>query len=87
MVIKELNTTNYKHAVVELSYNEIRCLSNSLYQICKTKDIDVDYDVDLMHAKMLELFSLVKDGYIPEFELRVIQESIQKYNEKNKEKK
>ena len=40
-----------------------------------------------MHAKMLELFSLVKHGYIPEFELKVIQESIQKYNEKNKEKK
>lgn len=87
MVIKELNTTNYKHAVVELSYDEIRCLSNSLYQICKAEDIDVDYDVDLMHAKMLELFSIIKHGYIPEFELRVIQESIQKYNEENKEKK
>ena len=87
MVIRELNTTNYKHAVVELSYDEIRCLSNSLYQICKEKDIDTDYDVDLMHAKMLELFSLIKHGYIPEFELRVIQESIQKYNEENKEKK
>lgn len=37
MVIKELNTTNYKHAVVELSYDEIRCLSNSLYQICKSE--------------------------------------------------
>ena len=87
MVIKELNTTNYKHAVVELSYDEIRCLSNSLYQVCKAKDIDADYDVDLMHAKMLELFSLIKHGYIPEFELRVIQESIQKYNEENEERK
>lgn len=87
MVIKELSTTNYKHAVVELSYDEIRCLSNSLYQICKTEDIDTDYDVDLMHAKMLELFSLIKHGMIPEFELKVIQEAIQKYNEKTKEKK
>ena len=87
MVIKELSTTNYKHAVVELSYDEIRCLSNSLYQICKAEDIDADYDVDLMHAKMLELFSIVKHGYIPELELRVIQESIQKYNEENKDRK
>ena len=87
MVIKELSTTNYKHAVVELSYDEIRCLSNSLYQICRAQDIDADYDVDLMHAKMLELFSLVKHGYIPEFELNIIQESIQRYNEDNKEKK
>lgn len=87
MLIKELSTTNYKHAVVELSYDEIRCLSNSLYQICKAEDIDADYDVDLMCAKMLELFSLIKHGYIPEFELNVIQESIQKYNEENKERK
>ena len=87
MVIKELSTTNYKHAVVGLSYDEIRCLSNSLYQICRAQDIDADYDVDLMHAKMLELFSLVKHGYIPEFELNIIQESIQRYNEDNKEKK
>lgn len=87
MVIKELSTTNYKHAVVELSYDEIRCLNNSLYQVCKAEGIDTDYDVELMHAKMLELFSLVKHGHIPEFELGVIQESIQKYNEENKERK
>ena len=87
MLIKELSTTNYKHAIVELSYDEIRCLSNSLYQICKAEDIDVDYDVDLMHAKMLELFSLLKHGFIPGFELGVIQQSIQKYNEENKERK
>lgn len=87
MVIKELSTTNYKHAVVELSYDEIRCLSNSLYQICKAEDIDADYDVDLMSAKMLELFSLVKHGYIPELELQCIQKYLDKYNEENKERK
>lgn len=86
MVIKELNT-DAKFATVTLSYDEIRCLSNSLYQICKAEDIDADYDVDLMNAKMLELFSLIKHGMIPEFELKVIQESIQKYNEENKENK
>lgn len=86
MVIRELNTDG-KFATVTLSYDEIRCLSNSLYQICKAEDIDTDYDVDLMHAKILELFSLIKHGYIPEFELKVIQESIKKYNEENKEKK
>ena len=86
MVIRELNT-DAKFATVTLSYDEIRCISNSLYQICKAEDIDADYDVDLMNAKMLELFSLIKHGMIPEFELRVIQESIQKYNEENKERK
>lgn len=88
MVIKELSTTNYKHAVVELSYDELRCISNSLHQICKiSSNIDADYDVDLMYAKMLELFCLVKHGHIPEFELKVIQKSIDKYNEENKERK
>ena len=86
MVIRELNT-DAKFATVTLSYDEIRCISNSLYQICKAEDIDADYDVDLMHAKMLELFSLIKHGMIPEFELGVIQESIQKYNKENKERK
>lgn len=87
MLIKELSTTGYKHAIVELSYDEIRCLSNSLYQICKAEDIDADYDVDLMSAKMLELFCLVKHGHIPEFELKCIQKHLDKYNEENKEKK
>lgn len=86
MVIRELNT-DAKFATVTLSYDEIRCISNSLYQICKAEDIDADYDVDLMNAKMLELFSLIKHGMIPEFELGVIQESIQKYNKENKERK
>lgn len=86
MVIRELNT-DAKFATVTLSYDEIRCISNSLYQICKAEDIDADYDVDLMHAKMLELFSLIKHGMIPEFELGIIHDLIYKYNEKNKEKK
>ena len=87
MIIKELSTTNYKHAVVELSYDEIRCLSNSLYQVCKAEDIDADFDDDLMSAKMLELFCLVKHGHIPEFELKCIQKHLDTYNEKNKERK
>ena len=86
MVIRELNT-DAKFATVTLSYDEIRCISNSLYQICKAEDIDADYDVDLMHAKMLELFSLIKHGMIPEFELGIIHDLIYKYNEENKEKK
>lgn len=33
MVIKELSTTNYKHAVVELSYDEIRDMLNALFVV------------------------------------------------------
>ena len=84
MVIKELNTTNYKHAVVELSYDEIRCISNSLYQLSKVEDTDTDFDLDLMNAKMLELFSLIKHGMIPEFELGIIHDLIYNYNKEKK---
>ena len=86
MVIREL-TTDAKFATVTLSYDEIRCISNSLYQLSKIKDEDKEFDLPLMHAKMLELFSLVKHGMIPEFELGVIHDLIHNYNEKNKEKK
>ena len=67
MIIKELSTTNYKHAVVELSYDEIRCLSNSLYQICKAEDIDADFvkrakkgDIILVAGKGHENYQEIK---------------------------
>lgn len=83
MVIRELNT-EAKFATITLSYDEIRCLSNSLYQLSKVEDTDTDFDLDLMNAKMLELFSLIKHGMIPEFELGIIYDLIYNYNKENK---
>lgn len=37
-----------------------------------------------MNAKMLELFSLIKHGMIPEFELGIIYDLIYNYNKENK---
>jgi hypothetical protein len=86
MVIRELNT-DAKFATVTLSYDEIRCLSNSLYQLSKVEEKDKEFDLQLMNAKMLELFSLIKHGMLPEFELGIIHDLIYKYNEENKERK
>lgn len=85
MVIRELNT-EAKFATVTLSYDEIRCLSNSLYQLSRVEDKDKEFDLQLMNAKMLELFSLIKHGMIPEFELDVIHDLIHKYNESKTKK-
>lgn len=83
MVIRELNT-DAKFATVTLSYDEIRCISNSLYQLSKVEEKDKEFDLQLMNAKMLELFSLIKHGMIPEFELGIIHDLIYKHNEEEK---
>lgn len=83
MVIKELNT-DAKFATVTLSYDEIRCISNSLYQLSKVEEKDKEFDLQLMNAKMLELFSLIKHGMIPEFELGIIHDLIYNYNKEKK---
>ena len=82
MVIREL-TTDSKFATVTLSYDEIRCISNSLYQLSEVENKDKEFDLPLMRAKMLELFSLVKHGMIPEFELGVIHDLIHNYNKEH----
>lgn len=83
MVIRELNTDT-KFATVTLSYDEIRCISNSLYQLSKVDEKDKEFDLQLMNAKMLELFSLIKHGMIPEFELGIIHDLICNYNKEKK---
>ena len=83
MVLRELNT-DAKFATITLSYDEIRCISNSLYQLSKVEEKDKEFDLQLMNAKMLELFSLIKHGKIPEFELGVIHDLIYRYNEGEK---
>lgn len=83
MVIRELNTDS-KFATVTLSYDEIRCISNSLYQLSEVDKTDKEFDLQLMNAKMLELFSLIKHGMIPEFELGIIHDLIYNYNKEKK---
>ena len=69
MIIRELNT-NSKFATVTFDYDELRCLSNSLYEVSRFDDVEKDENFNNVYAKIMELFALVKHGKIPEFELK-----------------
>lgn len=71
MIIRELNTNN-KTATVTFDYDELRCLSNSLYEVSKFDDVKKDGNFNNVYAKVIELFALVKHCMIPEFELRMM---------------
>lgn len=70
MIIREIDTIS-KFATVTLDYDELRCLCNSMTQLDACK-FDKDKDFKNVYAKTIELFSLVKHGMIPEFELKLM---------------
>ena len=71
MYIKELNTNN-RYVTVTLDYDELCCINNSLYQVSKFDDVEKDKNFNMVRAKIVELFALVKHGKIPEFELQTM---------------
>lgn len=71
MIIREIDTNN-KFATVTLDYDELKCLDNSLYLISKVENIKRDKIFNTVYARIIELFSLVKHGNIPEFELKLM---------------
>ncbi len=76
MIIRELNSDT-KSITVTFNYDECRCLCNSLYEVAQL-DIKKDKDFNSTYAKTIEMFSLVKHGMLPEFELRHIYNLIAK---------
>ncbi len=86
MIIRELNT-NSKFVTVTLDYDEVRCLSNSLYEVSKFDDVEKEHNFNNVYAKIIELFSLVKHGKIPEFELKLIYKLLFGATEKEGEQK
>jgi hypothetical protein len=71
MVIRELNSDK-KFVTITLDYDECRCLCNSMYQLSIIDTVDRENNFDSVYAKTIELFSLVKHGKIPAFELKQI---------------
>lgn len=69
MNIRELNTSS-KDVTVTLSYDELRCINNALYEVSRFDDVEKDDNFNNVYAKIIELFALVKHGRIPEFELK-----------------
>lgn len=79
MNIRELNT-NIGSVTVSLDYNELRCINNSMYQLSKIDDAKKDENFNSVRAKVIELFTLVKDGKIPAFELGLIYNLLKQEN-------
>lgn len=77
MMIRELNTDG-GFATVTLQYDELRCIHNSLYELSQLDEIKKDPKFDTVHKRMMELFTLLKHGYIPGFELDYMYELIHK---------
>lgn len=71
MNIKELNT-NMGSVTVSLNYNELKCINNSMYRLSKIDDVKKDENFNIVRARVIELFTLVKYGMIPAFELELI---------------
>lgn len=71
MNIKNLERNkNFKAALVELNYDEIRCICNSLYQLYEIPKIKKEENFNTVFKSFIELFALVKHGFIPDFELK-----------------
>lgn len=77
MTIRELNTSS-RRVTVTLDYEDLRCVSNSLYELSKIDDVEKDKEFDIVRKRFIELFALVKHGHIPEFELKLMYELIHK---------
>lgn len=77
MTIRELNT-NSKFVTVTLDYEDLRCVTNSLYELSIFDDVEKDKNFDIVRKRFIELFALIKHGHIPEFELNLMHKLIHK---------
>ena len=71
MTIRELNT-NSKFVTITLDYEDLRCVTNSLYELSRFDDVEKDKNFDIVRKRFIELFALIKHGHIPEFELNLM---------------
>lgn len=69
MLIKTLNTTS-RRATIDLDYEDILCLLNSLYQLSKFEDIEKDQNFNEVYSKIMMLHALLKHSHIPDWELQ-----------------
>lgn len=78
MIIENIThdpTHNMKNVKLMLDYDELRCITNSLYELARlakdsNSDIKLDSKFDETRRNFIMLFSLTKQGCLPEFELR-----------------
>jgi hypothetical protein len=70
MNIKSLEREKFRTVTVELVYDEIRCICNSLYELSKNPYMKKEQNFDDVYKSFIELFALIKHGCIPDFELK-----------------
>ena len=70
MFIKDLvQEPGFSKAIVELSYDEIRRLSNILYHASLSEEHYLDDKFNELHKDMYALFMLVKTGHFGKFDV------------------
>jgi hypothetical protein len=82
MNIKSLERDKFKTVTVEIDYYEIRCICNSLYALSKNPYMEKEHDFNKVYKSFIELFALVKHGFIPDFELKNMYDLISQTKEK-----
>ena len=87
MTIQNLERDKFKSITVELDYDEIRCICNSLYNLYKNPNIKKEPNLNTVFKSFIELFSLVKHGCIPDFELTQMYNLCKQTNKQTNNKK
>lgn len=80
MFIKKLDSGS-GIVTVELNYDELRCVNNALYELSRYDDLEKDHDFKLVRKRFMEVFTILKHGYIPGFELNIMHDLIFKHDE------
>ena len=68
ITIKNLNTVS-RRANIDIDYEEVICLLNSLYRLSTFKDIEKDENFNEVYSSIIMLHSLLKHSHIPDWEL------------------
>ena len=71
MFIRKLDSGS-RTVTVELDYDELRCVNNALYELSRYDDLEKDHDFNLVRKRFMEVFTILKHGYIPAFELNIM---------------
>ena len=82
MYIKELNRKDgfTPTSVVTLDYDEVRTINNCLYKLSKLDDFKKDEDFLKARKNFYTLFTLLKHGTLPAFEVGVINKLVNEIN-------
>ncbi|MBP1573750.1 MAG: hypothetical protein J6A55_08110 [Oscillospiraceae bacterium] len=69
MIIKEINDNS---ALVELEYEEIKCLCIALHKAFSVGQADFDVNFKNIYADATALFGIIQNGRLSEFEVGIM---------------